>query len=88
MQSNLSISIISASCLRARIKASEVIASTTSIGMGFDGDDVDEILGLADAMLEVVGMLGGEGVGGLLDLLSLEKTFEMTLRSLDIVFVR
>jgi hypothetical protein len=56
--------------------------------MGFDGDDVDEILGLADAMLEVVGMLGGEGVGGLLDLLSLEKTFEMTLRSLDIVFVR
>jgi hypothetical protein len=36
----------------------------------------------------VVDKLGREGVGGLLDLPSLEKTFKMTLRSLGIVFVR
>jgi hypothetical protein len=73
---------------RARIKASEVIVSTTSSGMvGIDGLRVaDEMLALID--VTVVDKLGREGVGGLLDLPSLEKTFKMTLRSLGIVFVR
>jgi hypothetical protein len=80
---------ISILLLRARLRASEVIASTTSEGMvGMDGDSgADEMFGLADVTLEVVGMLRREGVGGLVDLPRLETTFERIVRNLDIVFV-
>jgi hypothetical protein len=72
---------------RARIKASEVVASTTSGGMvGMDGDGgADEILGFADVTVD--GIIGRQGAGGLLDLPKLEKTFEMTLSNLDILSV-
>jgi hypothetical protein len=54
--------------------------------VGIDGDDgEDEMVGLADVM--VVDELGREGVGGLVGLPRLEKTFKMILSSLDIALI-